>query len=152
MVKLALVLLVATLGAGCAASLAEDEFQPSADQLRDYYAVYDNADVKYLRKVFDRAASGSGGREADLLSAATGYLGRKFIVVSRDPLLAGGTQVTILFQGRADAVFSAWVYDRKTSQDRYELRGFRRVELSEDRLDAMCTRYRRFLEDPEHAM
>lgn len=128
------------------------EFQPTAEQLADYYAVYTNGDVKHLRVVFDRATSGKKDGETRLLRGFEAWLGRKFIVLSRDPALGGGAQLTILFQGKADALFSAWVYDRGEVVDRYELRSFEKVKVPKAELERMALRYRRFLQDPEHAM
>jgi hypothetical protein len=129
-----------------------EEFKPTAEQLADYYAVYTNGDVKHLRTVFDRVTAGKKDGETRLLRGFEPYLGRKFIVMSRDPALAGGAQITILFQGKVDALFHAWVYDRGPVANRYELRGFTKAKVPKAKLEGMAVRYRKFLEDPEHAM
>lgn len=126
-----------------------EEFQPSAGQLREYHAVYENGDVKHLRAVFSRTQPDG---ETALLAEAQAYLSGRFIVFSRDPVISGGVQLTVIFPDRPDAVWQAWVYDRKTAQDRYELRGFRRAEVPEEELGRIRKRYRRFLEDREHSM
>ena len=76
------------------------EFEPTAEQLADYHAVYTNGE----------------------------------------------------FQGKADALFHAWVYDRGGGANRYELRGFKKADVPKRELARIAARYRRFLDDPEHAM
>lgn len=115
--------------------------------------MYTNGDVKHLRAVFDRATGGKKDGETRLLREVEPYLARKFIVMSRDGVLAGGSSIKILFQGKPDALFDAWVYDRGAGAgNRYELRGFKRLQVPKKELADMAARYRRFLEDAEHAM
>jgi len=155
---LAAVLAVCLAGVGRA---EVEEFKPTPAQLADYYAVYTNGDVKHLRSAFDTprssspsetATAGKKDGETQLLRGFESYLTHKFIVLSRDPVIAGGSQVTIFFQGKSDAVFHAWVYDRGGGANRYELRGFKKANVPKDERDRMAVRYRRFLDDPEHAM
>jgi len=87
-----------------------------------------------------------------LLRGFEPYLGRKFTVMSRDPVAAGGSQITILFQGQADALFRAWVYEGRGGTGGCELRGFQKEDISKDKLAWIVARYSRLLEDPEHAM
>ena len=114
--------------------------------------VYTNGDVKHLRSAFDTprssspsetATAGKKDGETQLLRGFESYLTHKFIVLSRDPVIAGGSQVTIFFQGKSDAVFHAWVYDRGGGANRYELRGFKKANVPKDERDRMAVRYRR---------
>lgn len=146
------VVALAVLSGAGSVDMPPGEFEPSAEQLAEYHAVYSNGDVKHLRVVFDRAVAGKRDGETRWVRGHEAYLGRKFIVMSRDPLQMGNTQITILFQGKADALFHALVYDRHTGPDRYDLRGFRRAELPPERVAWIAGRYRKFLEDPVHAM
>src|SRR5215469_7682274 len=72
-------------------------------QLADYYLVYQNPDVRYLRTLFNNYLRGSGGSEQEhqiLDKWNKAYFQSKFIVMSRDHNTFGGTLITILFQGR----------------------------------------------------
>lgn len=147
-----LLVAVLSLGATLPARAQVDELDPTPAQLAEYYAVYTSGDVKHLRVVFDRARTGREDGETSLVRGFGSYLSRKFIVLSREPLLVGGFQLSIMFQGKADAIFFAWVYDRGGGPDRFELRGFKKADLPDERVEQAAQRYRRFLKDAEHAM
>jgi hypothetical protein len=148
-----LLLAALALGAAPADRAQVGGFDPTPAQLAEYYAVYTNGDVKHLRVVFERAGAGKADGETALVRGFQGYLPRKFIVLAREPLLVGGAQLSIMFQGKADAIFFAWVYDRGgRGPDRYELRGFKKADVPAERVEQAAERYRRFLEDAEHAM
>jgi hypothetical protein len=130
----------------------EAHFTP--EQMKEYYRVYKNADVHYLRKVFDAYLRGAGVREDEskwLSQWDKDYYRSKFVVLSREDNPFGGTLITIMFQDRPDKVFVAWVYP-EGGQRKLALRRFELDQFSEEDIRNMRTRYRRFLEDKAHAM
>jgi len=137
-----------------ASKIPEGEAHFTQEQLEEYYRVYENADVRYLRKIFDSCMSKSGGtpEECALLGAwSKDYLKSKFIVMSRDGNPFGGTLVTILFQDRADKVFVAWVYPAGAKRS-LRLRELSPGEFSEEDIRRIKVRYRTLIEDKKHAM
>ena len=131
-----------------------EEAQFTPDQLKEYYLVYKNSDVRYLRKVFDAYLRGARGREEEfeLLSKwSKDYYRSKFVVLSRDENTFGGILITIMFQDRPDKVFVAWVYP-EGGQRRLKLKGLDLGKFNEEDIRRMRSRYRRFLEDKVHAM
>src|SRR5438876_1210971 len=88
--------------------IPEEEAQFTPEQLKDYYLVYKNPDVRYLRTVFDAYLNGLRSREEEfeLLSKwSKDYYRSKFVVFSRENNTFGGTLITIMFQDRPDKVF-----------------------------------------------
>jgi len=93
--------------------IPDGEAQFTPEQLEQYYLVYKNPDVRYLRTLFDSYLKKSGGTEQErqqLTKWNKDYFRSKFTVMSRENNTFGGTFVTILFQDRPDKVFVAWVY------------------------------------------
>lgn len=133
------------------ASDAIEEFEPTPEQLSEYHAVYRNEDVRHLRAVFDDATSGRLTSETELVRSAEAYLSGKFTVMSRDATSAG-VYITLMFQGKADALFRAWVRVRGENAGELELGGFERINIPNDEIQRIAARYRRFLSDPEYAM
>lgn len=130
----------------------EAQFTP--EQLKDYYLVYENPDVRYLRTVFDAYLYGKSVREDELkLLRKWGKqrLRSKFIVLSREENTFGGTLIRIMFQEKPDKVFVTWVYP-EGSEERLTLRRFDVDKFSEEEIRRIKVRYRRFLEDKVHAM
>jgi len=130
----------------------EAHFTP--EQMKEYYRVYKNADVRYLRKVFDAYLRGTGVREDEskwLSQWDKDYYRGKFVVLSREDNTFGGTLITIMFQDRPDKVFLAWVYP-EGGERKLALRRFDLDQFTEEDIRNMRTRYRRFLEDKAHAM
>lgn len=77
----------------------EAQFTP--EQLEQYYLVYKNSDVRYLRTLFDTFLSNSGGTEEErqqLQKWNKDYFRSKFMVMSRENNLFGGTLITICFK------------------------------------------------------
>lgn len=139
---------------GGAAADSGDEVQFTPQQLQEYYKVYRDPYVKYLRNVFNAYLAGAPDREDEfkLLSKFDrDYYKSKFVVLVVEDGLMGGSFVTIAFQDRPDKVFKAWVY-RAGSERRYELRSFEPAKISDDELKQMQVRYRRFLQDKVHAL
>ena len=93
--------------------IPEGQAKFTREQLAQYYLVYRNADVKYLRTLFDAYLDDSGGSDEErqlLQKWDKAYFRSKFIVMSRENNTFGGTLIQILFQDRPDKVFIAWVY------------------------------------------
>ena len=124
------------------------------EEMKEYYLVYKNADVRYLRTVFDAYLSGARvtKEEAGSLSKwDKDYYRSKFVVLSRNNNALGGTFVTIMFQDRPDKVFVAWLYP-DGGRRRLTLKGFDLGKFTEQDIRSMNIRYRMFLEDKVHAM
>ena len=137
-----------------ASKIPDGEAQFTPEQLEKYYLVYKNADVRYLRTLFDAYVNNSGGTEEErqqLHKWDKDYFRSKFMVMSRENNTFGGTLITILFQDRPDKVFIAWVYpegsDRKLS-----LRRFDAADFSDEDLKRIRVRYKKLIEDRVHAM
>ena len=130
----------------------EAHFTP--DQLKEYYLVYTNSDVRYLRTVFDAYLKKSPGHESEynlLSNWSSEYFRSKFVVLARDANPFGGNLITLIFEDRPDKIFVAWVYPE--GEDRtLTLRRFEPGPYSEDDVARTRTRYRTILEDKEHAM
>jgi len=131
----------------------EASFTP--EQLKQYYLVYTNPDVRYLRTLFDEYLGG-GARRDDEFSLLKGwssdYYSSKFVVLSRDRNPFGGTFITIMFKDRPDKIFIAWVY-AEGSAGKLTLRRFDpSPKFTEQDIKQVRIRYRKLLEDKEHAM
>jgi hypothetical protein len=135
-------------------NIPAEEAHFTAEQMKDYYLVYKNADVRYLRRVFDAYLRGARVTEEESESLGKwdkAYYRSKFVVLSRDNNTFGGTFITIMFQDRPDKVFVAWVYP-EGSRRRLTLKGLDLGKFTEEDIRRMRIRYRRFLEDKVHAM
>lgn len=130
----------------------EAQFTP--EQLKDYYLVYKNPDVKYLRTLFDAYLKDSGAinREFNLLDKWNkDYYRSKFVVLSRDGNMFGGTFITILFQDRSDRIFIAWVYP-EGSERKLTLKGFDLGNFTVEDIRRTRIRYKELIEDKKHSM
>ncbi len=131
--------------------IPEGEAAFTEEQLKDYYIVYENKAVKYLRTVFNRylRKPKSADEETILLKGSEIYIKSKFIVLSRDPDVFGNSHITLIFSDKPDKVFIATVYtggdlrlDRFQQENRFNEEDLRRLRI----------RYRRFIEDKKHSM
>lgn len=134
--------------------IPEGEAQFTQEQLEQCYLVYKNADVRYLRTVFDAYLKNSGATAIErqaLDKWNRECFHSKFIVLSRDPNTFGGTLITILFQERTDKVFVAWVYsagrNKKLTLKELTVGHFRDEDLRRIRI-----RYKKLIDDKIHAM
>lgn len=137
-----------------ASKIPDGEAHFTSEQLQHYYLVYKNADVRYLRSLFDSYISDSGpaAHERQQLNKwSQDYFRSKFIVLSRENNTFGGTLVTILFQDRPDKVFVAWVYPEANSKT-LTLRKFDVSDFSEEDVRRIRVRYKLLIEDKVHAM
>ncbi len=135
-------------------SIPDEEVHFTPQQLKEYYLVYSNADVKYLRTVMDAYLKGAKGREAEfeqLKKFDKEYYKSKFIVASRDGNPFGGTMITIMFEDKPDKVFVAWVY-KAGAKGTLTLKGFDIREYSPEEIAALNKRYAEILRDKVHAM
>ncbi len=134
--------------------IPDGEAQFTHKQLEEYYLVYKNPDVKYLRTLFDSYLHRSGGsaQERQMLDKwDKAYFRSKFVVMSRDDNTFGGTFITILFQDRPDKVFVTWVYPEGENK-RLTLRGLEAGDYSEEDIRRINIRYKKLIEDKVHAM
>jgi hypothetical protein len=137
-----------------ASKIPDGEAQFTAEQLEDYYLVYKNPDVRYLRTVFDAYLNNPGGTEEErqqLQKWNKDYFRSKFIVMSRDASPFGGALITILFQDRPDKIFVAWVYPEGSNKE-LALRRFEVGHFSDEDVKRTRVRYKKLIEDKVHAM
>ena len=140
---------------GDGSSNPTEEAHFTQEQLNDYYLVYKNADVRYLRTVFDAYLKKSPMRpeERDILKKWDAeYYRSKFIVASRDNDPFGGTLITIVFQSRPDKVFIAWVYPEGSKQTLTLRELAQDTHYTDEDIKRMNIRFKKFLEDKVHAM
>jgi len=134
--------------------IPDGEAQFTHEQLEEYYLVYKNSDVKYLRTLFDSYLHRSDGsaQERQILDKwDKAYFRSKFIVMSRDDNTFGGTFIAILFQDRPDKVFMTWVYPEGENK-RLTLRRLGAADFSEEDIRRINIRYKKLIEDKVHAM
>jgi len=134
--------------------IPEGEAQFTKEQLKDYYLVYSNPDVRYLRTLFDGYLKGSAGTEQEheyLSKWDKAYFRSKFMVMSRDANAFGGTFITILFQDRPDKVFVAWVYPEGSNR-KLTLRKLDPADFSLEDIRRINVRYKALIADKAHAM
>lgn len=134
--------------------IPDGEAQFTPQQLEQYYLVYTNPDVRYLRTLFDAYLKNSGGTEQErqvMNKWSKEYLRSKFIVLSRMGNTFGGTLITVLFQDRPDKVFVAWVYPEGADK-KLTLKAFDVGDFSDEDIRRTKIRYKKLIEDKTHAM
>jgi hypothetical protein len=137
-----------------ASKIPDGEAQFTSEQLDNYYLVYKNPDVRYLRTLFDSYLNSSGSAEQGrqlLRKWSKDYFRSKFMVLSRDDNTFGGTLMTILFQDCPDKMFVAWVYPEGDAK-KLTFRKFDVGDFSEEDLRRIKVRYKKLIEDKVHAM
>ena len=130
------------------------EAQFTQEELEQYYLVYKNSDVRYLRTLFDAYLKNSGGTEQERLQLDKwnkDYFRSTFMVMSQNDNTFGGTLITILFQDLPDKVFVAWVYP-EGSNKKLVLRKFDAGDFSNEDTRRIKVRYKKLLEDKVHAI
>lgn len=140
--------------------------QDSAEQ-SNYYKVYDNPYVIYLRKSFNAYLNNDinsvsisttaieknikDGIINGLDSFDKSYYKSKFVVITINDSLAGGKDIQIIFQDKPDRIFYAWVY--QLSDGNYELRGFNSKEnIDKNEMDKIIETYRSYIFDGNHSL
>jgi hypothetical protein len=134
--------------------IPDGEAQFTPQQLEQYYLVYKNPDVRYLRTLFDFYLKNSGGTEQErqyLSKWNKDYFRSKFTVMSRENNTFGCTLITILFQDRPDKVFVAWIYPEGGNKQ-LTLRRFDVGDFSDEDIRRIKVRYKKLIEDKTHAM
>jgi hypothetical protein len=134
--------------------IPDGEAQFTQEQLEQYYLVYKNPDVRYLRTLFDSYIKNAGGTEQErqqLSKWKKDYFRSKFMVMSRNDNKFGGTFITILFQDLPDKVFVAWVYP-EGSNKQLVLRKFDVGDFSDEDIRRIKVRYKKLIEDRVHSM
>lgn len=137
-----------------ASKIPSGEAHFTTEQLQQYYLVYQNVDVRYLRTLFDSYVQGAQNEEEEfeLLSKwDKNYFRSKFIVLSRDGNTFGGTFITIIFEDKPDKIFVAWVYP-EGAKKRLTLRRFDLGKFSDEDIKRIQVRYKKLLTDKIHAM
>ena len=134
--------------------IPDGEAHFTQEQLEEYYLVYKNPDVRYLRFLFDSYLHKSVGAEQErqiMDKWDKAYFRSKFIVMSREDNTFGGTLIMILFQDRPDKVFVAWVYP-EGSNKKLTLRTLEAGDFSEEDIRRINIRYKKLIQDKAHAM
>ena len=125
------------------------ELKLSDKELLQYYGVYTEPAVVYLRKVIIAYLNNRKGvreYEVEVLDKIEReYLSSKFVVASIEPHIAGGKYIKIIFQDRPDAIFAIWIYRI------LEVRTFEKEETDERAMRLARIRYKPFLLDRVHS-
>lgn len=131
-------------------------------ELEDYYSVYKNPSVIYLRKALNAYLANDiksvnisetaikADQDTGLDAFDKSYYKSKFVVVSFNKGLFGGFDIYVIFQDKPDRIFYAWVYP--LAEDGYELRGFGSEEPDPKEMNKLNEAYKNFLYDTEHAL
>lgn len=144
-----------------------DSWKDTSNNIEDYYRVYKNPAVLFLRKALNAYLNNdsSGVHISNVaVEKNTGegiisgldffdkeYYKSKFIVLTINKSINGGIDIQILFQDKPDRIFYAWVY--QLADGSFELRGFNSKEKMEPKaMEAIQVEYKTFLEDKEHAL
>lgn len=139
--------------------IPDGEAKFTSAQLKEYYLVYQNADVKYLRKIFNSYLSSLSQKNqrriedsefAILRKWDKKYFQSKFIVLSRDEGVMGQIFITIAFPEQPDKVFVAAVYKKSGSE--FRLDGCDLGKFNDEDIKRLQIRYRVFYKDKVHSM
>ncbi|KKS69706.1 MAG: hypothetical protein UV41_C0047G0006 [Candidatus Daviesbacteria bacterium GW2011_GWA2_42_7] len=144
-----------------------DSWEDTSDNIEDYYKVYKNPAVLFLRKALNAYLNNDSsginisnaavkketgeGIISGLESFDKEYYKSKFVVLTINKSISGGVDIQILFQDKPDRIFYAWVY--QLADGNFELRGFNsKEEMKPEAMKAIQTEFKTFLEDKEHAL
>lgn len=126
----------------------------SQDQLKGYFDLYQDP---YVLAVRDQLNDYLNNQEQNLDAIALASLGQyaqyyqsKFIVlnINRSPM--GGKEMTLIFQSKPDKIFLAHV--NQDQEERYLLRDFRAMEMTNKDILLITKQYQNFLNDKEHSL
>lgn len=148
-------------------TIATEPIVFTKEQLEQHYQVYKNPYVVHIRKVLDGYIDGTNIgmdlpedviEKGELNGAITGlsafdkkYYESKFIVYMINDSIAGGKQVSIIFQDKPDKLFDVWVY--KLSTGDYDLRAFwQNPKYSEEKMREIQIQYETILSDKNHSI
>lgn len=146
--------------------ISEETF--SAEQLKSYYASYQNPYVLHLRKVLDvylvdrffgmdapeavDEKRVEGGMVYGLSAFDRTYYKSKFIVWQIDDHIGGGKEITLIFQVKPDRIFHAWVYQLGDKDGEYDLRAFWEDTESSKGIKILLKAYGKYILDKEHSL
>jgi len=136
------------------------------EQLKSYYASYEDPFVIHIRKALNnylagnnegieplaiKADTGEDGTISGLDSFSKDYYKSKFIVFAINDSDVGGKTINIIFQDKQDKLFNVWVYHLGTGD--YELRGFwQNMSFTEKDMQKIQKEYTIVLNDKLHAL
>jgi len=145
-------------------TIPEETF--SDDQLKSYYASYNNPYVVHVRKALDGYSTGTnvgmdipeavmekridGNMVFGLSAFDKDYYKSKFIVWQIDDHAGGGKDITLIFQDKPDRIFHAWVYQLGDESGEYDLRGFWEDEESSKGIKILLKAYGKYIMDKTH--
>ncbi len=145
-----------TFSAIGSAALANEDKQVkpihfTKEQQEQYFPVYDRTEVKILRKVLNAYLAGKSKAEEtqELDKFSKDYYRSKFVVMSVDPGVFGGTFLTIMFKDKQDKVFTAWIYSTPQGP---ELKSFDLSKFDDEQVKNFQIRYKEMLEDKVHCL
>lgn len=141
----------------------------SDEQLKGYYAVYENPYVLHIRKAFDSYLAGKniGIDEATIESGKfddgtlrgldafdKGYYKSKFIVFAiNDNNVGGGKIVNIIAKDLPDKLFNVWIYPVGDSEENLEMRGFyQNQNFDQKEMDKINIQYKTYFNDEQHML
>ncbi|OGD63069.1 hypothetical protein A3A71_03715 [Candidatus Berkelbacteria bacterium RIFCSPLOWO2_01_FULL_50_28] len=152
-------------------SSAEETFTEldfSAEQLKDYYIVYENPFVIAIRTSLNNYLDGNidtgFGDTTTAIDSSTGddgtvygldsfdkeYYQSKFIVFARNEYNWGGELINIVFVDKPDKLFTAWMYKGASG---YEMRGFsQNTTFGAPEMKKFNQQYAKFFRDTEHSL
>lgn len=125
----------------------------TANQLTQYYPIYNDPFVIHIRKTLDRYLAKPNVEDEEfeeLKEIDRDYLRSKFIVFSINPHLGGGKAVEIVFADKPDARFRVWVY--RFAEGGFDLRSFEISESDPREMKRIRIRYRVFFQDRLHSL
>ena len=142
------------------------DYQSQKQELENYFQVYKNPFVLYLRKALNAylandssniGISSTAVKENNRKGVISGldsfdkiYYKSKFVVLTINNSLFGGKDIQILFQEKPDRIFYVWVY--KLTEDKYELRGFSSKEsFNTQQMKEVIKNYEPYIFDKKHS-
>lgn len=145
-----------------------EELILDGEELKSYYAAYEDPFVIHVRKALNGYLAGTNvgidtpevtiekksfddGTPDGLASFDKRYYESKFVVLSLDEALFGGREIALVFQDKPDRIFTAWVY-KYGDEDRYDLRGFWEHKEATRNIDSQLKRYGKYIFDKEHSL
>ncbi len=153
--------------ASASPATTQDVSKITAQVLELYFKTYQFPDVIQVRKALNGYLDGSnyGMTEPRLViesstsddflyglsSFSKNYYKSKFIIYTINNNIAGGKNISIIFQDKPDKLFVAWVY--KLVDNSYDVRGFgQNLSYTPEKMKQVQTDFKEFLEDRNHAL
>lgn len=142
---------------------------PNTATVEDYYSVYQNPFVIYLRIAFAAYSKGVP-QVANIDSAAIqaskveniesgldnfdkNYYQSKFVVLTISDNERDGKDLQIIFQDKPDRIFYAWIVKDQSSEVGHSLIGFNsRTDITKETMDDLVETYKEQIQDKEHSI